>query len=362
MQDYLADLLSQMKALGASELFFTKGKAPSYRINGRITTTDAPALTHTKLALLAQPLIPQSRINDFDKHFELSFSHRQAGIGRFRVNLFRQQEELAVVIHALPDHIPSMAELNIPLPMQKVAMLKRGLVLIAGPAGMGKSTTMASLLNFRSEKSASHIITVEEPIEYILNHNQSIINQREIGRDAESYSSALASALCQSPDVIATSNIPDKQVLDHAINFADAGKLFMATINANNSRHAIERLANYFPENKQDQALQTVGSHIKAILAQQLVPTVDGGRVPVYELLLISPRIADLIAQRQFEELSNILDKDDTNGMQTLDQSLYNLFQQKIISAETALEYASSYRNMRLRMRISSAAGSTLSL
>ncbi|MDH5547634.1 MAG: PilT/PilU family type 4a pilus ATPase [Gammaproteobacteria bacterium] len=362
MQDYLSDLLRQMRALGASELFLTRGKPPTFRIHGVVTNSNGSPLTHTRLALLTQSLIPQSHINDFDTAQELSFSYRSPTLGRYHVNLFRQQDQYALVVHALAEHIPTLEELGAPEALKKMIKLKRGMMFIAGPAGMGKSTTLASLLNYHNENVASHILTIEDPIEYVLPQRLSIINQREIGRDTANFESAMTCALRQSADIVATSDITHWQTLEYGIRLADAGRLFLSAINANNARHAIERLIGLYPENQQENLLLTLANHTKAVIAQQLVPTLEGGRIAIYELMVVTPRIADLIIRKEFEELSAVIAQGDTNGMQSLDQSLYNLYEQNVISAETALEYASSYRNMRLRMRISNASEATLSL
>ena len=361
MQQLMIELLRQMKGLGATELFLSKGKAPAYRINGHITNTQSDALSHTKISLMAHEILSQEQLEQLNHQFELSVSHHQPGIGRYRMNLFKERGEIAMVVRELPEKIPTPEALNFPAAMKKVALLKRGLVLLVGPSGMGKSTSMASLLDYRNEKTASHIITIEDPIEYVIHHKQSVVNQREIDVDAKNYSSALKVALKQSPDVIALSDIPDQETLQYALSIADSGKLCVATMNASNVRLGLDRLIALYPKNQREQILQQLGNHIKAMLAQQIVPSKEGQRVPAYELLLISNHVTDIITRDDLDALNDIMEREDLNGMQTLDQSLYNLFQQDKITAETALEYAQSYRNMRLKMRISTASRSIVS-
>ncbi|MDH3327411.1 MAG: ATPase, T2SS/T4P/T4SS family, partial [Gammaproteobacteria bacterium] len=234
---------------------------------------------------------------------------------------------------------------------------KRGLILIVGPSGSGKSTSMASLINQRAQYTASHIITIEDPIEYIINHGESVVNQREVGVDTHSFHSALESALRQSPDALCIGEIRSKDTMEHALMFVDSGHFCMATLHANNTTQAIERILNFFPENKRDQILLGLSMNLKAIISQQLVPNLEGKLVAVFELLQASPRISDLIENADFAGMREVMEKD-TSDMLTLDQSLFNLYENKIINSQTAMEYASSYSDMRLKMRLSNVASS----
>jgi len=360
MSNSFPSLLRQMNAMGATDLFLSKGKAPAYRVNSKIVNTDSGALSEENLELFAMGVMSEEQFQKFQRDLEINVSYKAAGIGRFRISVFHQRQNISMVVRAIPAEIPEPAELGLPTPMSNAIMQKRGLVLIVGPSGSGKSTTLASLLNRRNEKTASHIITIEDPIEYMMDHKQSIVNQREIGVDTKTFHAALESALRQSPDVLGIGEIRNRDTMDHALSFADTGHLCIATLHANSATQAIERIINLFGENKREQVLISLSMHVRAILAQQLVPDVSGQLVAAFELLQGTPRMCDLIEQGDFASMRQHMEKDASSGMMSMDQSLYNLFINNTISSETALEYASSFSNMRLRMRLSSAASSSL--
>jgi len=351
-------LLRQMKALGATDMFLSKGKSATYRINGKITSTEGPGLTEDDLDLICVGIMPDEQHQRFLDELELNISYKAIGIGRFRISIFRQMQHTSMVIRAIPSSIPSPEELGLPDEVTDLTAKKRGLILLVGPSGSGKSTSMASLINRRAHDIASHIITIEDPIEYILEHGDSVINQREIGIDTHSFHNALESALRQSPDVLCIGEIRSKDTMEHALMFVDSGHFCIATLHANNATQAIERILNFFPENKRDQILLGLSMNLRAIVAQQLVPDVEGKLTAVFELLQTSPRISDLIENGDFAGMRESIEKDTTSGMLSLDQSLYKLYESNIITGETAMEYASSYRDMRLKMRLSNAASS----
>jgi len=360
MSDSFPTLLRQMVSMGATDLFLSKGKPPAYRIHGKIINTDGAGLSEENLELFAVGIMPEEQFNRFNEELEINISYRAAGIGRFRISVFRQRQNISMVVRAIPTDIPDPAELGLPTPMARAIMQKRGLVLIVGSSGSGKSTSLASLLNKRNERTASHIITIEDPIEYILEHKKSIINQREIGVDTKSFHAALESALRQSPDVLGIGEIRSRDTMEQAISFADTGHLCIATLHANNATQAIERIVNMFNESSREQVLLSLSMHIRAILAQQLVPDVNGELVPAFELLEGSPRMADLIEKGDLQSMRQHMEKDTSSSMRTMDQSLYNLYTNNIISSDTALDFASSSSNMRLRMRLSTVASSNL--
>ena len=345
-------LLRQMKALGATDMFLSRGKPATYRINGKITTTEGSGLTEEDLELICVGIMSEEQYQRFNEQLELNISYKAVGIGRFRVSVFRQMQNTSLVVRAIPSNIPAPSELGLPPAVTSLTSKKRGLILIVGPSGSGKSTSMASLVNERAQETASHIITIEDPIEYIIKHGNSVINQREIGVDTHSFHNALESALRQSPDVLCIGEIRSRDTMDHALMFVDSGHFCMATLHANNATQAIERILNFFPENKRDQILLGLSMNLRAIVAQQLVPNLKGNLTAVFELLQVSPRIADQIEQGDFAGMRDSMEKD-TSDMLSLDQSLYNLYLNRVISAEVAMEYASSYRDMRLRMRLS---------
>jgi len=350
-------LLRQMSALGATDMFLSRGKSATYRINGKLTTTEGDGLTEEDLDLICAGVTSEEQNQRFRDQLELNISYKAAGIGRFRISIFRQMQNTSMVVRAIPSSIPTPEDLGLPPIVTELAAKKRGLILIVGPSGSGKSTSLASLINQRAKETASHIITIEDPIEYIINHGDSVINQREIGIDTHSFHNALESALRQSPDVLCIGEIRSKDTMDHALMFVDSGHFCMATLHANNATQAIERILNFFPENKRDQILLGLSMNLRAIIAQQLVPDIEGNLTAVFELLQASPRISDLIENGDFAGMRESMEKD-TSDMLSLDQSLFNLYSKKIISAQTAMEYANSYRDMRLKMRLTNTAPS----
>ena len=351
-------LLRQMKALGATDMFLTESKSASYRINGKITSTEGDKLTTEDLDLICAGIMPEEQYERFQSQLELNISYKAGGIGRFRISVFRQMQNTSLVVRAIPASIPTPEELGLPKAIFNLTAKKRGLILLVGPSGSGKSTSMASLVNQRAQDIPSHIITIEDPIEYIIDQGDSVINQREIGVDTHSFHNALESALRQSPDVLCIGEIRSKDTMEHALMFVDSGHFCIATLHANNATQAIERILGFFPENKREQILIGLSMNLSAIVAQQLIPSVDGNLTAVFELLQSSPRVSDLIEAGDFAGLRESMAKDTTSGMLSLDQSLYKLYEDKIINSETAMEYASSYRDMRLKMRLSNAASS----
>ena len=352
----LTTMLRKVVDEGASDLYLSTGRAPAMRIQGRLVTQKGAPLTRQDTETLALQLMTSAQYKQFKDDPEMNLSYNVEGIGRFRFNIFRQKREIAMVIRAIPHKVPKLDELGVPPILRDVVMLKRGLVLVVGSTGTGKSTTLASLMDHRNHHHASHIITLEDPIEYLLEHDKSVVNQREIGTDTRSYAQALKNALRQSPDVLMIGEIRDQVAMEHALMFSDTGHLCLATLHANNSSQAFERMINLFPAAKREQLMLSLSLNIRAVVSQQLVPTIDGKRSAVFEILLSTPRVTDLIRRGAFDELAVTIEKGASVGMQTLDQSLYELHQSGVIAAETALEYASSYRDMRLRMRFDTAA------
>jgi len=346
-------LLRQMNALGASDLFLSEGKPATYRINGKITSTQNASLTEEDLDLICAGIMADEQHQRFQDELELNISYKAVGIGRFRVSVFRQMQHTSMVIRAIPSDISSPDELGLPPAITQLTTKKRGLILIVGPSGSGKSTSMAALINRRAQETASHIITIEDPIEYILEHGDSIVNQREIGVDTHSFHIALESALRQSPDVLCIGEIRSKDTMEHALTFVDSGHFCIATLHASNATQAIERILNLFPENKREQILLGLSMNLTAIIAQHLVPDLGGKLTAVFELLQTSPRISDLIKNGDFADIRELMEKDTASGMLSLDQSLFQLYENNLISSETAMEYANSYRDMRLKMRLS---------
>lgn len=353
--DLLSKLLKKMVRLGASDLFLSTDTAPAYRVNGKIlprSDEDIP-LQPGATEKMCQLIMIEEHRNRFDEQLEMNMAFSLPGLGRFRVNIFKQRNDVALVIRSIPVEIPDFDTLRIPGILKELVMLKRGLVLIVGPAGSGKSTTLASMLDYRNTNDLSHIITVEDPIEYFFRHKQSVMHQREIGVDTHSYQDALTNAMRQSPDVLVVGEIRDRATLEHAIEYADTGHLCLATFHAHNTQQALERIVNMFDENRREQILLGLSMNVQAILSQKLIPDTQGSRVPAWEMLRQTARSSDLLRRGEFHELHDVLEKDVTTDMQTFDQSLYELQQQGIISADTALQYAESVSNLRLKMRLS---------
>jgi len=351
--DLLSKLLKEMINSEASDLFLSTGTVPAFRINGKLRPINIAPLATGQIHKMVQLIMQKEQICAFDDHPEANFGCTVPGIGRFRFNIFRQRNETAMVVRAVPSSIPDFDTLGIPNILHDIVMLKRGLVLVVGPSGAGKSTTLAAMIEHRNISELSHIITIEDPIEYVIEHKRSIVNQREIGVDTNSYHDALSNALRQSPDVIMIGEIRNTEIMENVLGFSDTGHLCLATLHANNTAQAFERILNMFPKDKHQQLCINMSHNIKAVVSQILVPSINGKRAVAVELLILTPRVADLISRGKFGELHETLEKDTNAGMCTIDQSLYHLFCEGKISEETALAYANSVSNIRLQIRLS---------
>ncbi|WP_455366309.1 PilT/PilU family type 4a pilus ATPase [Kaarinaea lacus] len=351
--DLLSKLLKEMINTGASDLFLSTGSVPAFRINGKLRPVNIPPLASGRTEQMAQLIMPKDQLATFDEDPEANIGCTIPGIGRFRFNVFKQRNEIAMVVRAVPSSVPDFESLGIPAMLRDIVMMKRGLVLVVGPSGAGKSTTLASMIDYRNHNDISHIITIEDPIEYVIEHKRSIVNQRELGVDTNSYHKALINALRQSPDVIMVGEIRDREMMENVLEFSDTGHLCLATLHSNNAAQAFDRVVHMFPKDKHEQLCIGLSHNIKAVVSQILVPTVDGNRTVATELLLNTPRIADLISRGQFGDLHDVLEKDTNSGMCTMDQSLYHLFCHGRITEDTALAYANSVSNMRLQIRLS---------
>lgn len=352
--DLLSKLLKKMVRLGASDLFLSTNTAPAFRVNGKLLARneeDSPLPPGTTEKMCQLIMIDEHR-RLFDEQLEMNMAFSLPGLGRFRVNIFKQRSDIALVIRSIATEVPVFDSLRIPNVLKELVMLKRGLVLIVGPAGSGKSTTLASMLDHRNSHDLAHIITVEDPIEYFFNHKQSVIHQREIGVDTHSYQDALTNAMRQSPDVLVIGEIRDRATLEHAIEYADTGHLCLATFHAHNTQQALERIVNMFDESRREQILIGLSMNVQAIFSQKLIPDNQASRVPAWEMLRQTARTSDLLRRGEFHELHNVLEKDVSTDMQTFDQSLYNLHQQGLINADIALQHADSISNLRLKMRL----------
>ncbi|MFJ4495352.1 PilT/PilU family type 4a pilus ATPase [Pseudomonas atacamensis] len=345
-------LLSILSQKNGSDLFLSTGAAPSARIDGVLTALSDQPFKPGETAAIATSLMDAEQRREFDRDLEMNLAISRTGVGRFRVNIFKQRNDVSIVIRNVKVDIPRFEDLKLPPVLLETVMLKRGLILFVGATSSGKSTSLAALIDHRNRHSAGHIVTIEDPIEYIHRHKRSIINQREVGVDTRSFHAALKNTLRQAPDVVLIGEIRDRETMEHALSFADTGHLVLSTLHATNANQALDRIINMFPEEKREQLLQTLGNNLKACVSQRLVRTVDGQRRAAVEILLGTPTIADLIRRGQFEELKPMMEKTSELGMQTFDAALFALVAEGAISEQEALKNADSVNNLKLRIKL----------
>lgn len=341
-----------MQELEGSDLYLSTGAKPSVKAHGKLVQIDDEPLVKGKVKELAFSLMDPDQLAQFDKKPEMNLAISASGIGRFRVNVFVQRAEVSMVIRAIQTEIPPLDSLGLPPILSKIIMEKRGLVLLVGATGSGKSTSLASMINHRNEKSAGHIITIEDPIEFVHSHKQSIVNQREVGVDTDSYEDALKNTLRQAPDVILIGEIRSRETMEHAIAFSETGHLCLSTLHANNANQAMDRIINFFPEEKRSQLLLDLSFNLKAIISQRLIPTKDGKRAAAVEIMLGTPLILSLIHRGEIESLKEVMEKSTNLGMQTFDQALENLYYEGKITLEEALRNADSQNNLRIKIQL----------
>jgi len=350
---FIYDLLRAMVAKKASDLFITAGFPPALKIDGRVTPVSNQTLTPQHTMELARSVMNDKQAEEFEATKECNFAVSPAGIGRFRVNAFVQQARVGMVFRTITTEIPKFDDLQLPVVLKDVVMSKRGIVLFVGGTGSGKSTSMAALIGYRNENSHGHIITIEDPIEYVHEHRGCVITQREVGVDTDSWHAALKNTLRQAPDVILIGEIRDRETMDHAIAFAETGHLCMGTLHANSANQALDRVINFFPEERRSQLLMDLSLNIRAIVSQRLIPKKEGkGRAAAVEILLNSPLISDLIFKGEVHEIKSIMGKSRELGMQTFDQHLFELYEQGQISYEDALRNADSVNELRLMIKL----------
>lgn len=347
-------LLSVLSNKNGSDLFLSTGAPPSARIDGVLTALSEQPFKIGETAAIAASLMDAEQRREFDRDLEMNLAVSRTGIGRFRVNIFKQRNDVSIVIRNVKLDIPRFADLKLPAVLLDTVMLKQGLILFVGATDSGKSTSLAALIDHRNRHSCGHIITIEDPIEYIHRHQRSIINQREVGVDTRSFHAALKNTLRQAPDVVLIGEIRDRETMEHALAFADTGHLVLSTLHAINANQALDRIINMFPEERRPQLLQTLGNNLKAFISQRLVRTVDGQRRAAVEVLLGTPTVADLVRRNELGELKNAMEKSDDTGMQTFDSALYKLVEEGVVSVGEALKYADSVNNLRLRIKLDS--------
>ncbi|HNY45742.1 MAG: PilT/PilU family type 4a pilus ATPase [Casimicrobium sp.] len=350
---FINSLLLMMVQKGASDLFLTAGFPPALKIDGEITPVSKTALSPLHTLTLARSIMNDKQAAEFERSSECNFAINPPGTGRFRCSAFMQQNHVGVVIRTINTTIPRFEELMLPPILRDIVMAKRGLVIFVGATGSGKSTSMAAMIDHRNRNSRGHIVTIEDPIEFVHEHRNCIITQREIGTDTENWGVALRNSLRQAPDVITIGEIRDRDAMDHAITFAETGHLCIATLHANNTNQALDRIINFFPEERRQQLLMDLSLNLRSFVSQRLIPKRDGkGRVPAVEVLLNSPLIADLIFKGDVSEIKEIMKKSTELGMQTFDQALFQLHEAGHISYEDALRNADSVNDLRLRIKL----------
>lgn len=352
---FMHDLLRAMVSKNASDLFITAGYPPAIKLDGRMTPVANQPLTAQHTAELARAMMNDKQAQEFEATKECNFAINPSAIGRFRMNAFVQQGRIGLVARTISTTIPKFEDLNLPGILKDICMTKRGLLIMVGATGSGKSTSLAAMTGYRNENSYGHIVTIEDPVEFVHEHKNCVITQREVGVDTESWHAALKNTLRQAPDVILIGEIRDMETMDYAIAFSETGHLCMATLHANSANQALDRVINFFPELRKQQLLMDLSLNVRAIVSQRLIPKKDGkGRVAAVEVLLNSPLIADLIFKGEVHEIKSIMAKSRELGMQTFDQHLFDLYEQDLISYEDALRNADSVNELRLMIKLHS--------
>ena len=350
---FMHDLLKAMVAKKASDLFITSGFPPAIKLDGKMTPVASQALTMQHTAELTRAMMNDKQAQAFEATKECNFAIAPGGIGRFRVNAFVQQGRIGMVLRTITTSIPKFEELNLPAVLKDICMTKRGLIIMVGGTGSGKSTSLAAMVGYRNENSYGHIITIEDPVEFTHDHKNCVVTQREVGVDTENWFSALKNTLRQAPDVILIGEIRDRETMDYAIAFAETGHLCMATLHANSANQALDRIINFFPADRRSQLLMDLSLNIRALVSQRLLPKKDGkGRVAAVEIMLNSPLIQDLIFKGEVHEIKSIMAKSRELGMQTFDQHLFDLYEAQQISYEDALRNADSVNELRLMIKL----------
>ncbi len=350
----IQQLLTLMKQRGGSDLFITTGFPPAIKVDGHLTPVMDKALTAENSAMIIRSLMNDRQTKEFESTNECNFAISPPQIGRFRVSAFIQQGNVGGVLRTIQTEIPKFEQLGLPKILQDIVMTKRGLVLMVGATGSGKSTSLAAMMGYRNENTKGHIITIEDPIEYVHPHINCMITQREVGADTISWENALKNTLRQAPDVILIGEIRTRETMEYAINFAETGHLVLSTLHANSANQALDRIINFFPEEKREQLLMDLSLNTKAIISQRLIRKEGGGRVAAMEILINSPLIADLIFKGEVHQIKEVMGRSNEQGMITFDQFLFKLFEEGLIGYEEAVRNADSQNELRLRVKLES--------
>ncbi len=352
---FVNDLLRLMISRGGSDLFLTVDFPPAVKVDGKVTKVSPQPLTGAHTMALARSVMNDKQAAEFEKTKECNFAIAPQGVGRFRVNAFIQQGHVGMVLRTIPAILPTIDSMNLPHVLKDVAMTKRGLVIFVGATGSGKSTSLAAIVDHRNENSYGHIITIEDPVEFVHMHKNCIITQREVGIDTDGWAQALKNTLRQAPDVILMGEIRDRETMEHAVAFAETGHLCLATLHANSSNQALDRIINFFPEERRPQLLMDLALNLKGLISQRLLPRQEGkGRVAAVEILLNTPLISDLINKGEVTEIKELMKRSRELGMQTFDQALFDLFENNLVTYNDAVRNADSVNDLRLQIKLHS--------
>ncbi|MBE9559702.1 MAG: PilT/PilU family type 4a pilus ATPase [Proteobacteria bacterium] len=349
------DLLRMMVQKDGSDLFITAGAVPSMKVDGDMKPISNQSLSPQHTQVLVSAIMNDKQRAEFEETQECNFAISLPGVSRFRVNAFTQRGSVGVVLRVIRSEIPQFEDLNLPPILKDISLTKRGLVIFVGATGSGKSTSLAAMVGYRNQNSYGHIITIEDPIEFVHNHKNCIVTQREVGVDTDSYEIALKNTLRQAPDVILIGEIRDRETMEHAIAFAETGHLCLSTLHANSTNQALDRIINFFPEDRRQQLLMDLSLNLKSLVSQRLIPTISGnGRMAAIEIMINSPLMADLIFKGNIHEIKILISKSNELGMQTFDQALFDLYESGQIKYEDALRNADSVNDLRLRIKLES--------
>ena len=347
----ITEWLKQLATEEGSDLYLSTGAPPCAKFDGELRPIGSEILRPGEIRDIAYEVMDETQQAEFEQELEMNLATSVAGYGRFRVNIFLQRNEVAMVCRNIVADIPKWQDLRLPPILPEVIMRKRGLVLFVGATGSGKSTSLAALIDYRNANSSGHIVTIEDPVEYVHSHKKCIVNQREVGVDTRNWHNALKNTLRQAPDVILIGEIRDRETMEHAIAFAETGHLCISTLHANSANQALDRIINFFPEERRHQLLMDLSLNLQAFVSQRLVPTVDGKRCAAIEVLLGTPRVADLILRGEIEGIKEVMQKSEGSGMKTFDSALFELYQEGLISEEEALRNSDSPNNVRLKIK-----------
>jgi len=352
---FINDLLRLMVSRGGSDLFLTCDFPPAIKVDGKVTKVSPQPLSALHTMALARSVMNDKQAGEFERTKECNFAISPQGIGRFRINAFVQQGSVGMVLRTIPKDLPTIDGLNLPVVLKELALGKRGLVIFVGATGSGKSTSLAAMVNHRNENSFGHIITIEDPVEFVHPHKNCIVTQREVGIDTDDWGIALKNTLRQAPDVILMGEIRDRETMEHAVSFAETGHLCMATLHANSANQALDRIINFFPEERRSQLLMDLSLNLKGLVSQRLLPRQEGtGRAAAVEVMLNSPLISDLIFKGEVTEIKEVMKRSREQGMQTFDQSLFDLYETHTVTYQDAIRNADSVNDLRLQIKLNS--------